>query len=332
LPATFLPRPTKRDRGLALEESWERHLDGALQKTFRDLAPGEAAGWRPSLIFSPMLVEDGRRLLISNLYLSDLAEASGRSLSIDDQPPPKLPTADPAEPALGKLPTKQSRPRSKQLDDAERYRYSLSALEFFQLFPDRLDKFQVSTAVRMSATFPYVSPAADLPTVPRRRVVDAGYYDNFGVHVAASWLYHHRDWLREHTSGVVLIQIRDSASERRRLYSNAEKDTWNLVKGLEWLTGPIVGAGSALMSIMSFRNDEQVQALNDFFNDERRDFFTIVVFESKVEIALSWHLTREDIRHVLSGFDSYPDPQRPDTTMPSENQSSLRRLKEWWTR
>jgi hypothetical protein len=341
LPATFLPRPATTDRGLALEESWDRHMDGALRASFRALAPGEAKGWRPSLIFAPILVEDGRRLLISNLYLSDLTEGSGRSLSIEDQPSePKKPAVAVAlsDGASGKLPTKRMRPLAKPGkdtqpgEDPEHYRYSLSAVEFFQLFPDRHDAFRLSTAVRMSASFPYVSPAVDLPTEPRRRVVDAGYYDNYGVNVAASWIYHYRDWIRNNTSGVVLIQIRDSASERRRLYSHAEKDTWNLAKGLEWLTGPLVGANNALQSIMSFRNDEQLETLNDLFNKGTSDFFTTAVFESKVEIALSWHLTREDVRHILSGFDSYPDPQRPGTTVPSENQISLRRLKDWWKR
>ncbi|HEX9493697.1 MAG TPA: hypothetical protein VGA33_10565, partial [Thermoanaerobaculia bacterium] len=36
--------------------------------------------WRPSLIFSPMLVEDGRRLLVSNLDLRFLLENHGPRL------------------------------------------------------------------------------------------------------------------------------------------------------------------------------------------------------------------------------------------------------------
>jgi hypothetical protein len=33
-------------------------------------AADERMGWRPSLVFTPMMVEDGRRLLISNLDLA----------------------------------------------------------------------------------------------------------------------------------------------------------------------------------------------------------------------------------------------------------------------
>ena len=40
----------------------------------------------------------------------------------------------------------------------------------------------------MSSTFPYVTSAAALPTDPPRHVVDAGYYDNYGVNLAAAWI------------------------------------------------------------------------------------------------------------------------------------------------
>ena len=46
-------------------------------RTFADLYELEAQGLRPSLIYSPMLVEDSRRLLLSNLDLGDLAVAVG---------------------------------------------------------------------------------------------------------------------------------------------------------------------------------------------------------------------------------------------------------------
>ena len=62
---------------------------------------------------------------------------------------------------------------------------SRSAVEFFRLFPAAHDRFEVGTAARLSATFPYVSPGVSLPTDPPRRVVDAGYFDNYGVNLAA---------------------------------------------------------------------------------------------------------------------------------------------------
>jgi hypothetical protein len=68
----------------------------------------------------------------------------------------------------------------------------------------------------MSATFPYISPAVVLLTALRRRVVDAGYFDNHGVDLAADWLKPTWDdpagagaWLDTKATGVLLIQSRD---------------------------------------------------------------------------------------------------------------------------
>jgi hypothetical protein len=70
-------------------------------------------------------------------------------------------------------------------------------VEFFRLFPKAHD-FRVSTAIRMSASFRWVSPAINLPTLPPRRVVDAAYYDNHGVNLSALWLSRLGGWARVH--------------------------------------------------------------------------------------------------------------------------------------
>ena len=169
----FLPpflHPTS-DRGLALERAWEKSTR-ILGRPFADLGAGEAAGWRPSLIVSPLILEDGRRLLISNLDVSDLA-------TVPVEPP------------------------------------SLQALEYFGHIEPRPGTLRVSTAVRLNASFPYVSPAAQLPTDPPRHTLDAGYYDEHGVELAGTWIWTHREWLRAHTTGVLLVQVPDAPTRRR---------------------------------------------------------------------------------------------------------------------
>ena len=135
-----------------------------------------------------MVVESGRRLLISNLDLSRQAEA--RPLD-----PSRLSDDDGVMAAAARL-------------------YPRSAIEFFRIYPDAWPTFSLQTAVRMSATFPLASPAVSLPFDPPRRVVNAGYYDNYGVDLATSWIYVHQEWIRENTSGVALIQIRAYPSEQ----------------------------------------------------------------------------------------------------------------------
>ena len=207
--ALALPLSLPTDRGEALQEAWEKLPSGkeVFHRTFRGhdgFASEERDGWRPSLVFTPTLVEDGRRLLISNLDLGFAPRNVGAMM---------------LEPASSLL-----RPQINQFGafvdggiEPGFDLYSLTAVEFFRLFP-RATEFRVGTAARMSATFPFISPAVTLPTVPPRSVVDAGYYDNFGINLVSLWadLGTVKKWLVQNTSGVVIIQIRDHASQLLR--------------------------------------------------------------------------------------------------------------------
>jgi hypothetical protein len=318
LPMLFVPAESYGgDRGQVLEDALAGHMP-RLGRTFGELARGECDGWRPSLVFAPMMVEDGRRLLVSNRRLHYLTESSGAFLL---QPGGREPGGE------GPLAAQQKTERpAKLIPFSVRDRYSRSAVELFGLFPSSREHFRVSTAVRMSASFPYVSPAVELPTEPPRRVVDAGYYDNYGVNVAASWLYRHRDWLAENTSGVLLLQVRDRAAEEQRRYleagtSPSPRLPRRLGTGLHWLTSPPSGASSAREAVMSFRNDEQVQVLSEHFNaGDDPEFFTTAVFECPGRIALNWYLPEEEKEKVLAGF-------RDDI-----NTRALELVRRWWHR
>lgn len=76
-PSIFDPRVQKDDRGRELDRTFCRNTGGVLGRPLRDLAPGEWAGWRPSLVITPTILEDGVPLLISNLDLPDLAGGVG---------------------------------------------------------------------------------------------------------------------------------------------------------------------------------------------------------------------------------------------------------------
>jgi hypothetical protein len=137
-----------------LEDAWENNTRGILATPLAALADGEQQGWRPSLIITPTIVEEGRPLIISNLDL-----------------------------------------------------VYMNQFQFFEMF-QRARHFRLSAALRMNATFPFVTPASVLPTSPPRRVVDAGYFDNYGITTAQAWIAQHEEWLAKNTSGVILIQIR----------------------------------------------------------------------------------------------------------------------------
>jgi hypothetical protein len=267
--AIALLLPFGEGRGRALESAWVRQTDGLLGRTFGDLRPGEAEGWLPSLVYTPMLVEDGRRLLVSNLDLSALTSSEASSLVVERN------GDGPREPALSRL--------------------SLSSVQLFQLFPLKQRAFQVAAAARMSASFPYMSPASALPTSPSVRVVDAGYYDNYGVDLAVQWLHAHREWVRECTSGVVLIQIRDHLGNGRRTKLQAAAGVGELLGGL---MSPVEAVLRARESSMSFRNDELLGMVQDALNVGEPCFFTTAIFELGETAPLSWVLTAHDVARL----------------------------------
>lgn len=268
MPMAFLPWSSHLDRGGLLEDTWRHNMGSAWGVTFGQLAVGERERWRPSLVYSPMLVEDGRRLLISNVDLKEITTSYGAFVT-----------------------------------ETEPYLYSRSAYEFFKLIPQSEERFRLATAARMSASFPYFSPAGVLPTNPRRRVVDAGYFDNYGVTLAANWLNDvlsnpaKREALKANVSGVVVFEIRDGLRERDGEVEGLgeQDDSTRFSRGIEGLTTPPSALLAARDSVSLFRNDEKLAALsNRFRSGMGSDFFTNVSFQYPGEAPLSWYLTKAE--------------------------------------
>ena len=281
--STWIPRPEWQDRGAALEEAFLQNVPDAFGKTFGEMAPGEAAGWRPSLVYCPMLAEDGRRLVISNLDLDFLLVQEG--------------------------------PRVGHRKDVM---YSRAGYELARLFPGTLQGFPIRVATRLSASFPYLSPAAVLPTSPRRRVIDAGYWDNYGTSIACGWLEacvsgdpragDLKRWLREHVSGVLLVQIRDAVEARSAdgtdFRLEQRRPPSEMTRGLEGLTSPATGALSARESAMLFRNDELVELVARRCNAEFwPGVFSTGAFCFRGNVSLSWSLTEMEKGKLRRGAD-----------------------------
>ncbi len=267
-----------KDRGWVLEEQW-----GRLTASFSDFETGEKAGWRPSLIFSPMVVETGQPLIISNLNSSHLARI--------DKDPNGL------------------------------------ATELFNWFPYMQEQLKIRTAVRMNASFPYVSPAVSLPTTPARRVVDAGYYDNHGVSIAATWIQepHIWNWIKTNTSGVIFIQIRAFSSE-----NEVKKEHKNT--GFQWLFSPLEGVLSARSNGSRARNDQLIENLQGRIDSEeiektgekldRVKFVHSFVFENRAgskDASMSWYLPEHELKDMDAQF-----------TVEKHNQDALKALIDIW--
>ncbi len=274
----LMPLPSDWSRGGALEQTWSKSLQGWLDLTFHDMLPGEKAGWRPSLIFSPLIVEDGRQCIISNLSL--------RRTLINQ----------------AKAPAKDG-----GLQD---WLLSREGLELFSLINDAQTTLPLCTAARMSASFPYLMPAVSLPTTPRRRLVDAGFYDNYGVDLAASWLFNHVGWIQDRVSQVHLIHIRDGLSHDERLMirpTPSTDDKLNLL--FEPLTIVLKGLNASRTAAGTLRNDNLVSLLDRFFGDHQVPFSnSIFEFAGGSSVSLSFCLTEEE-QSILDGPEGIQHPR-----------------------
>ncbi len=163
----------KKDRAYAFEKTLNENTDNVLDKRLSDYQVLEANAEIPMMIFSPTLVEDGRRLLISSQKVSYLINTNLHN-HLTFQPLP-------------------------------------DGVEYTRLLKDHNPMNTKFTSVlRMNATFPYILPSVSLPTKPVMDVMDAGVRDNFGLKTSIKFLYVFREWIAKNTSGVIFLQIRDT--------------------------------------------------------------------------------------------------------------------------
>ncbi|HMO31450.1 MAG TPA: hypothetical protein PKE07_00495 [Lacibacter sp.] len=161
-----------KDRGYAFEQQLLHNTGGILHQRLEDYREEEAEARLPIGLFNATVSQDGRRLMICSQPVSYLM-----------------------------------RP---QHDSAHGITAEPDAIDYNALFhalnPGNL---RLLTALRMNATFPYVLPNVWLPTQPIVDVMDAGLRDNYGQEATLRFLHVFAPWIREHTGGVVFIQIRD---------------------------------------------------------------------------------------------------------------------------
>jgi tetratricopeptide (TPR) repeat protein len=175
--------------------------------------------------------------------------------------------------------------------------------ELFEIYPKSWRDFRLGTALRMNASFPLVSPGVYLPDGPARpnqnspvarRVVDAGYLDNYGVFLACAWIEKHKGWLLANTSGVRLVRLVAYPGKDPK-----ETDSLGVRvrRGFESVHTPLEGFDSARQRTMTDQANNAVDELKDWFNDGApagTRFFDDEVLECGYPAPLSWRLSKAD--------------------------------------
>jgi hypothetical protein len=164
-----------KDRGYAFEQKLNSNTHGFLNKQLKDYAADEKAAHIPLMFFNSVVSRDGRKMIISTQPVRFMMQLPQDST--------KIPVADP------------------------------DAIDFTSFFAKQ-DPYSLRmlTAMRMNATFPIVLPNVWLPSEPVIDVMDAGLRDNFGIETSLRFLFAMDEWIKQNSSGVLIIQIRDRAA------------------------------------------------------------------------------------------------------------------------
>ncbi len=261
----------KKDRGYIFERRMDDNLGNIfLSRRLSDYKLIESEAIVPLMIFSPTMVNDGRKLIVSPQPVSFLTQNS-----------------------------KSDKLNVTPLNDA---------IEFSRFFREQnADSILFTSVLRMSSTFPYITPIVSLPSEPAIEIMDAGMRDNYGIEVALKYLYTFRDWIATNTSGVVIIQIRD----RHKEFPIEENPAPTMMSAL---TRPLGSFYGNLFYMQDLSQNQQIEFISSWFDGK----VDVVDFQLQNEIpdkiSLSWHLTNREKQKVLNSI-NLPENQQSIQTL-----------------
>ena len=253
------------ERGIAFEEQLNENLNNTFNQPLSFYQEFEKNARIPLMIFSPIIVEDGRRMLISSQSLQCL-------LPLNQEP-------------------------------------NFEFIDFLSFFKKQdVSKVRFSSIIRANASFPYIMPMISLPTDPETHLMDAGIRDNYGIKTSLLYLDHFKEWIKNNTSGVIIVEIRDT----KRIL-NDEK--YHAVSLLDKLLLPFTN----LNLNFTRHQDYDIEMMENLFRYKLPFSFERVTFnltnETKKRVSLSWRLTNKEKNMVQ------------DAMQDQSNKASLNKLK-----
>ena len=213
-----------KDRGYAFENRLNENTNYILDKKLIDYDQAEFDSQIPMMILGPTISLDGRKLYISPQPVSYM------NINSDE--------------------------KNGSIESIT------SGIDFLQFFKDqKAENLKILTALRMNASFPYVTPNLRLPSEPAIEVMDAGIADNFGISDALIFIYNFKDWISDNTSGVILLSIRDT----RKNEPIQEESQLSI---LERISEPISSVYNNLSHYQDINNDYKITFANEWFDGE----------------------------------------------------------------
>ncbi len=256
-----------KDRGYAFEQQINKNTENVMNRRVKEYALPEQQGSIPLLLISPTIINDGRKLFISPQPISYMSMSSTY--------------------------------------DNLKATQKTKGLEFNRFFKEQdAENLHFVSALRMSATFPYITPNVDLPSEPAMEIMDAGLSDNFGITNTTRFLHVFKDWISENTDGVVFVVIRDSEKDIA-----VKKHNENSL--FQKLLTPIGSLYNNWDYFQDFNNDNLLEYTQSWFKgkydvvefqyipryeywQKNRIEYTELNNYEKNRATLSWHLTNRE--------------------------------------
>jgi hypothetical protein len=176
-----------------------------------------------------------------------------------------------------------------------RGRARVDAADLHRVNGEELD-VAVVTAARLSATFPYVTPASrsDAPG-PQPHIVDGGYYDNYGMATLVEWLDEalsdsaskDPETGKSKVESVLVLQIHGAPVETdQRQGRHAKNRGWFFQAFAPLLTLAAVRSAGQIA-----HNDIELEFLQKKWTDAGVPIHTVTFEFPDPNAPLSWHLT-----------------------------------------
>lgn len=269
----------QKDRGYAFELQLNKNTNHFLEKPLSAYKEPEQKALIPMMMLSPTIINDGRRLYISPQKVSYMNTAPHKNELLVEQ--------------------------------------KIKGIEFSRFFKDQNgEHIRFTSALRMSATFPYVTPNILLPSSPEMEIMDAGLADNFGVIDAVKFMYVFQEWIKRNTSGVILVMIRDT--EINKEISRNEKRSF-----VQEFISPIGGLYKNWDNIQDINNDNLIGYAHAWLGNVKQVDFEYTVETERLKIpgdpqsdtlktngseskaSLSWRLTTREKESIKSSINSH---------------------------
>jgi hypothetical protein len=250
-----------KDRGYAFEQKLNENTLGVMNKQLRDLEADERYARIPLMLFNSVVTRDGRKMILSTQPVSFMMRPPVDStMGIDVDP---------------------------------------DAIDFQAMFAKQNPmNVRLLTALRMNATFPFVLPNVWLPSKPVIDVMDAGLRDNYGPETAVRFVQVFKEWIRENTSGVVLLQIRD------RVIGGWDHP-YESPDITEMFTKPLLIIQYNWYKMQDYNQNDLMSLTEEAMGKKfHRITFQYVPKKEDAAAALSFRLTRREKQNIFEALDN----------------------------